>query len=88
MNAGSMLVGEALVEKWKSVVADTSFIHSTDNFSKNKDRYVLIIRFWHPDLSELERSAVQFLFDVLGDSSEEGIRHATLRAEERRKGLI
>lgn len=72
----------------KACVADTSFIHSTDNFSKSKDRYVLIIRFWHPDLSELERSAVQFLFDVLGDSSEEGIRYATLRAEERRKGLI
>jgi len=71
---------------WKNgeaVVADTSFIHSTDNFSKSKDRYVLIIRFWHPDLSMLERSAIQFLFDALEDSSEDGIKCATFRAEER-----
>jgi hypothetical protein len=71
---------------WKNgeaVIADTSFIHSTDNFSKSKDRYVLIIRFWHPDLSIVERSAIQFLFDALDDSSEEGIKYATLKAEQR-----
>ena len=30
------------------MVADTSFIHSTSNHSAEKDRFVLIVRFWHP----------------------------------------
>jgi hypothetical protein len=82
-----MQVGE---EKyfWKNgeaVIADTSFFHSTENFSKNKDRYVLIVRFWHPDLSRSERSAVQFLFDALDDSNSCGLQTAILNAKQRHK---
>ena len=36
--------------------ADTSFIHSTYNDSKDQDRYVLIVRFWHPELTLHERN--------------------------------
>ena len=40
----------------KSVVFDTSIMHSTENTS-DRVRYVLLIRFWHPDLTPEEQAA-------------------------------
>jgi|Transcript_3122 hypothetical protein len=70
-------------ENGKGLVADTSFIHSTANESAEMDRYVLIVRFWHPELSEVECQALQFLFDALDDPTAYGISAAAQRAKER-----
>jgi aspartyl/asparaginyl beta-hydroxylase (cupin superfamily) len=47
----------------KLTTLDTSFTHSTGNPS-NEDRHVLILDFWHPELSEGERSALEFVYDL------------------------
>ncbi|CAE6922795.1 ASPHD1, partial [Symbiodinium sp. CCMP2456] len=42
---------------WKEddcIVLDTSFLHSTKNES-DEDRFVLVVDFWHPDLTVPER---------------------------------
>mmetsp|Transcript_7078 Transcript_7078/g.12715 ORF Transcript_7078/g.12715 Transcript_7078/m.12715 type:complete len:362 (-) Transcript_7078:172-1257(-) len=49
----------------KMLVFDTSFMHSTMNESMSEDRYVLLIRFWHPELKKVEIDALQFIFNVL-----------------------
>ena len=48
----------------KTCVFDTSVIHSTENAS-DRVRYVLLIRFWHPDLTADEIDAFKFIFDFL-----------------------
>lgn len=67
----------------EGLVADTSFIHSTANESNDKDRYVLIVRFWHPELRDVERQALQFLFEALDNPSSHGIHAAAERARQR-----
>ncbi len=47
----------------KLTTLDTSFEHSTGNKS-DQDRHVLIIDFWHPELSEAERSGLEFIYDL------------------------
>jgi hypothetical protein len=47
----------------KLTTLDTSFSHSTGNPS-DSDRHVLIIDFWHPELSEAERSSLEFVYDL------------------------
>jgi Aspartyl/Asparaginyl beta-hydroxylase len=47
----------------KLTTLDTSFTHSTGNPS-SEDRHVLILDFWHPELSEAERSALEFVYDL------------------------
>jgi aspartate beta-hydroxylase len=47
----------------KVVILDTSFTHSTGNES-DEDRYVLIVDFWHPELSAAEREALEFIYDA------------------------
>jgi aspartate beta-hydroxylase len=49
-------------EQDKCLVFDTSFTHETANDSE-EDRYVVIIDFWHPDLSLDERLALDFIYD-------------------------
>lgn len=44
------------------IVLDTSFVHSTANQGED-DRFVLIIDFWHPELSAAERDALTFIYD-------------------------
>jgi aspartyl/asparaginyl beta-hydroxylase (cupin superfamily) len=70
------------------IVMDTSFMHETKNESPDKDRYVLIMRHWHPELSALERIATLFLFRALDDSSAAGIRAAQKEASKEMKSLI
>lgn len=43
---------------------DTSLTHDAVNDS-DKTRYILMLRLWHPDLSDLERQALQFTYDAL-----------------------
>jgi aspartate beta-hydroxylase len=49
------------------------------------DRYVLIVRFWHPELTKHERNGVRFLFDAFEDLSPEGLRRAQDNARARTK---
>jgi len=52
-------------ENGKGIIMDTSYMHCTENESQDKDRFVLIIRFWHPDLDKAQRDAVRYVFDFL-----------------------
>ena len=49
-------------EEDKTIVFDTSFTHCTANDS-NDDRYVLIIDFWHPELTSTEQKALEYIYD-------------------------
>jgi len=48
----------------KSYVFDTSLLHDAENES-DQMRYILMMRLWHPDLTEVEKEALQFTFDSL-----------------------
>ena len=53
-------------KKWKEgkvVTIDTSFVHETKNEGEG-DRYVLIVDFWHPELTEVERECLEFVYDL------------------------
>ena len=43
---------------------DTSIMHDAVNES-DKTRYILMFRLWHPELTTVERDALQFLYDCL-----------------------
>jgi aspartate beta-hydroxylase len=49
--------------KGKLLTLDTSFEHSTGN-PTDSERHVLIIDFWHPELTEAERAALEFVYDL------------------------
>jgi len=48
----------------KSYVFDTSLQHDAENES-DQMRYILMMRLWHPDLTNVEKEALQFTFDCL-----------------------
>jgi len=48
----------------KSYVFDTSLLHDAENES-DQMRYILMMRLWHPDLTSIEKEALQFTFDCL-----------------------
>jgi aspartate beta-hydroxylase len=50
-------------EEGKLITLDTSFEHSTGNPTES-DRHVLIIDFWHPELTEAERKSLEFIYDL------------------------
>ena len=50
-------------EENKVLLFDTSFMHETANES-DEERYVLIIDFWHPDLTTAECEALTFIYDT------------------------
>ena len=53
-------------KEWReneAIVFDMSFTHCTGNGSDG-ERYVLIIDFWHPELSAEERAALEFVYDT------------------------
>ena len=56
-------------EPGKLLVFDTSFFHRTRNESPNRDRTVLLIRFWHPGLTVAECEALGFLFESISNPS-------------------
>lgn len=53
-------------ETGQGMVFDTSFVHSTAN-NADTDRYVLITRFWHPQLTQSEVSALSKIFRYMSD---------------------
>mmetsp|Transcript_71342 Transcript_71342/g.149114 ORF Transcript_71342/g.149114 Transcript_71342/m.149114 type:complete len:451 (-) Transcript_71342:31-1383(-) len=62
----SITVGNE-TKHWKEgemIMLDTTFIHSTKNES-SKPRYVLVFRFWHPQLTEEERRAIHVSHAIL-----------------------
>ena len=77
-------------EQGKLTTLDTSFSHSTGNPSKSEDRHVLIIDYWHPELSEAERAALEFVYD-LRNKFESGVvpyrKPRALQDEEEGQGL-
>ena len=48
----------------KVMLFDTSIMHDAINES-DKTRYILMMRVWHPDLTQVEREAIQFVYDCL-----------------------
>jgi aspartate beta-hydroxylase len=46
------------------MVLDTSLLHDAANDS-DRTRYILMLRVWHPDLTQTEREALQFTYDCL-----------------------
>ena len=48
----------------KVILFDTSIYHDAINES-DEMRYILMLRVWHPDLSNDEREALQFIYDCL-----------------------
>jgi hypothetical protein len=68
---------------WKNgegVVFDTSIEHSTAN-EADTPRHVLLVRFWHPELTLDERRAFQYIFDMLDHAgSEESLSNFEARA--------
>eukprot|EP01082_Thalassiosira_pseudonana_P004288 g4528.t1 g4528 contig15:1210807-1212295(+) len=50
-------------QEGKLTTIDTSFEHSTGN-PTDDDRHVLIIDFWHPELSAAERAGLEFIYDL------------------------
>ena len=47
----------------KLTTLDTSFTHSTGN-PTDQERHVLIIDFWHPELTQAEIAALEFVYDL------------------------
>lgn len=77
-------------KEWRNgeaIICDTSFMHETQNNSE-RDRYVLIMRHWHPETTLLERVAMQFLFAALDDGTPAGIKAAQKRAAKALKGIL
>jgi aspartate beta-hydroxylase len=64
---------------------DTSFVHSTANETVG-DRYVLIVRFWHPEVTQIEKLAMQFVFDSI-DSQDVKDAKNTLKKAFKRMGI-
>ncbi len=71
----------------KLIICDTSFMHETSNESEN-DRYVLIMRHWHPEVTEVEKAANQFLFEALDDGTSGGVSVAKKQAQKRLNALL
>ncbi|CAM9257588.1 unnamed protein product [Ectocarpus sp. 4 AP-2014] len=64
-------VGTVEKREWQEdrvVAFDSSFVHETRN-DASSDRIILLVRFWHPQLTQVERSALNFIFSALEDSS-------------------
>lgn len=59
-------------EPWREgemLAFDTSYMHSTRNDS-DRPRYILVVRFWHPGLTEEERRAIHLSHAILAGASE------------------
>lgn len=66
MNKCRLSIGDE-TRQWRNgevTVFDTSLMHDAINES-DQMRYILMFRIWHPDLSEVERNALQFIYDCL-----------------------
>ncbi|CAN8073008.1 unnamed protein product [Agarophyton chilense] len=70
----------------KALVFNTSFFHETMNESDDQERRVLLIRFWHPELTQVERQSLNLLFALIDnpDSPATQKAEAQLREESMR----
>jgi aspartate beta-hydroxylase len=61
-------IGGTAEEEWlngKVMIFDTSIMHNAVNDSPDQVRYILMMRIWHPDLTDIEQQALQYIYDIL-----------------------
>jgi len=83
-----LTVGDETVE-WRNgrvLLFDTSILHAAANRA-DTTRYILMMRVYHPDLSSLERSAMQLVFDCLDEPELLQDTAALSEYDERRRAL-
>jgi len=83
-----LTVGDETVE-WRNgkvMLFDTSILHSAENRA-DVTRYILMMRVYHPELSALERSAMQLVFDCLDEPELLGDQEALSEYDARRREL-
>ncbi|KAL4436677.1 hypothetical protein ABPG75_003816 [Micractinium tetrahymenae] len=68
-------------EEGRVLVCHTSFMHETANNTQG-ERIVLIMRHFHPEVTQLERTALQFIFDALDNPTRSGVAAAAATAKE------
>ncbi|PSC70167.1 beta-aspartyl asparaginyl family [Micractinium conductrix] len=73
-------------EEGKVIVCHTSFMHETSN-NTDGERVVLIFRHFHPEVTPLERVALQFLFDALDAGTAAGVAAAAAAARQSLAGM-
>ena len=81
-------VGDETVE-WRNgkvLLFDTSILHKAENRAPTT-RYILMMRVYHPELSSLERSAMQLVFDCLDEPELLDDREALAEYSDRRRAL-
>ena len=83
-----LTVGNATVG-WRNgavTLFDTSILHAAENRAE-VERYILMMRIYHPELSALERSALQLVFDCLDEPELVDDAEALREYDERRRAL-
>jgi len=83
-----LTVGDRTVE-WRNgkvMLFDTSILHEAENRA-DVTRYILMLRVFHPELTALERSAMQLVFDCLDEPELLDDADALREYDERRRAL-
>ena len=83
-----LTVGDETVE-WRNgkvTLFDTSILHKAENRA-SVTRYILMMRVYHPELSQLERSALKLVFDCLDEPELLEDREALGEYHERRAAV-
>jgi len=86
--ACELTVGDE-AQQWadgKAMLFDTSILHRARNDS-DETRYILMMRIYHPDLTALERKALQLIFDCLDEPEILDDQDALAQYDERRRAL-
>ena len=65
---------------------DTSILHKAENRA-DVTRYILMLRVYHPELSAIERSAMQLVFDLLDEPELLSDSEALGEYDQRRRAL-
>jgi aspartyl/asparaginyl beta-hydroxylase (cupin superfamily) len=74
-------------EQWingEMLLFDSSIYHSAVN-DADEMRVVLIVNVWHPELSEVERQALQFIFDVVNGEHDLEVVYDLVYSDEGRR---
>ena len=83
-----LTVGDETVE-WRNgkvMLFDTSILHKAENRAETT-RYILMLRVYHPELSTVERSAMQLVFDCLDEPDLVADQEALSEYDQRRRAL-
>mmetsp|Transcript_81058 Transcript_81058/g.153834 ORF Transcript_81058/g.153834 Transcript_81058/m.153834 type:complete len:359 (-) Transcript_81058:62-1138(-) len=75
--------------EWKNgqvMMFDTSILHAAENRAKT-ERHILMLRVYHPELTRLERSALQLVFDCLDEQELLDDQEALAEYEIRRRAI-